>query len=301
LSLNLGSQDCKKRFIGTRYHSQDTYKTILDRKSAIPRIYPATDNGTFSGNPILFTPEQFKTKVNDMGSYIASCQLLLNPLADNAMGFDQQWLRYYLELHSNTDWNYYILVDPASKKKKENDYTVMAVIALAPDNNYYLIDAIRDRMNLTQRTEKVFEFHKKYKTLNVGYEEYGLSCDIEHIQYVQEQRGYRFEIMPLGGSMGKVDRIRRLIPIFEQKRFYIPTQLLFYDMTGKQRDFIKELLDDEYKTFPVSSHDDMLDCISRIVEPDLKALFPMVKEKVNQYRKPIYSQECNLFESAGIK
>lgn len=274
LSLNLGSQDGVKRHIGTRYHSNDTYKTIMDRGAAIKRLYPATDNGTLGGNPVFLSAHQLSKKIQDMGSYVAACQLLQNPLADNAMGLSSDWLMEYDLLKDTSGWNFYLLGDPANKKKKSSDYTVLVVIGLAPDNNYYLVDGVRDKYNLTQRTEKVFEFHRKWKPIKTGYEEYALSCDIEHIEFVQELENYRFVITPLGGPMGKHDRIRRLVPILEQHRFYIPHQLLFQGTDGKAHDFIDEFKRYEYTTFPVCTHDDMLDCISRIVEKDLETKFP---------------------------
>jgi predicted phage terminase large subunit-like protein len=274
LSLNLGKENGRKRIIGTRYHANDTYITIMKRNTAVPRIYPATEDGTFGGKTILITKETFERKVEDMGSYVASCQLLCNPLSDNAMGFKEEWLEYYNTLPSSMRMNYYITVDPAGEKKKTNDYTVMAVIGIANDKNYYLIDAVRDRMNLTERTEKLFELVRKYKPINVGYEKYGLQSDIEHIKYVQEQEGYRFWITALGGIKSKFDRIQRIVPLFEQHRFYLPRFLRFVDLQGKARDFIYEFIHDEYTTFPISSHDDMLDCISRVMDKELSVKVP---------------------------
>lgn len=280
LSLNLSGQDCRKRYIGTRYHANDTYKSILDRGTAIPRIYPATDDGKLTGKPVFMTQEQFNDKVRDMGSYLASCQLLQDPLADGSMGFHVDWLRFYTVLNNYNNWNFYVLVDPAGEKHKKSDYTVIVVIGLAPDGNYYLVDGVRDRLNLTERTKKLFEMVRKWKPKKIGYEKYGKDSDIEHIKYVQEQEGYRFNIEPLGGSMSKPDRIRRLVPIFEQGRFYIPHQLIFFTADKKAADFIQALIKDEYTTFPVCSHDDMMDCISRIVEADLGAVFPTVDVEV---------------------
>jgi predicted phage terminase large subunit-like protein len=280
LSLNLGSQECRKRYIGTRYHANDTYHTIMSRGTATPRIYPATDDGTLKGKPVFFTQKQFDDKVRDMGSYVASCQLLQNPLEDKAMGFKDEWLMFYDLLRNNGKWNFYILVDSASEKKKSSDYTVMAVVGLAPDNNFYLVDGVRDRMNLTERTKCLFALVRKWKPKKVGYEKYGKDADIEHIEYVQEQEGYRFPIKELGGSMPKNDRIRRLQPVFENRRFYMPRRLLFVSVEGKAVDFIQHLLNDEYKPFPVSAHDDMLDAISRIMDEDLCAVFPEIKEEL---------------------
>jgi len=288
LSLNLGTNDCKRRHEGTRYHINDTYKVILDRGAAKARIYPATDNGKLGGIPVLLSQTKFDEKVRDMGSYVAACQLLQNPLADNVMGFKAEWLRYYGEVDID-NLNIYILVDPASKKKVNNDFTVMVVIGLCADKNYYLLDGLRDKLNLTERTNKLFELKAKWNPLNVGYEEYGLSCDIEHIQYVQEEKKFRFEITPLGGPMSKIDRIRRLTPVFENKRFYIPKEIIFVGNDKKIHDFINEFIDNEYSTFPVCSHDDMFDGMARILEQDLGATFPDKESMSLPLKKPVFA------------
>lgn len=280
LSLNLGAHGGSKRYIGTRYHYNDTYKEIMDRGAAIPRIYPATHNGKLDGTPVFLTRMQLDEKRREMGPYIFSSQMLQNPTADSAMGFSADWLMYYNELRNYTGWNFYLLIDPASKKKKENDYTVMLVIGLAPDHNYYLVDGIRDRLNLTERAKHVFRLHRKWRPHATGYEQYGMQADIEHIKYLQEQENYRFEIIELGGSTPKEDRIRKLVPIFEQKRFYLPNYLHFVDHEKRQRDLVRELIDQEYLAFPVSIHDDILDCAARIVDTELNAVFPELRAQL---------------------
>lgn len=280
LSLNLAGKDCRKRYIGTRYHHADTYKTIMERGTATPRIYPATEDGTIEGKPVLLTRQQLDEKLRDMGSYVFASQLLQNPTADKAQGFRLEWLMYYDLLRKADKWNIYILVDPASEKKKSSDYTVIAVIGLGLDNNYYLLDAVRDRMNLTERTKTLFSLVRKWHPLSVGYEKYGMQSDIEHIKYVQEQEGYRFNIVELGGSMPKNDRIRRLVPIFEQRRFYLPRRLIYVGHDSKAYDFVKKFVDEEFLDFPVSGHDDMLDCASRIVDEALAASFPKHLEEI---------------------
>jgi phage terminase large subunit-like protein len=102
-----------------------------------------------------------------------------------------------------------------------------------------------------------------------------MQADIEHVKTVQEHENYRFDIRPLGGnSLSKVDRIRRLVPVFEQGKFWLPRRLLFSRSDGTQADFVAELVNDEYTGFPVAKHDDMLDDLSRIVDPALGAVFP---------------------------
>lgn len=279
ISLNLGTEKSRRRILGTRYHARDTYQHIIERGAAIPRVHPATDDGTRHGRPVLISAESLEDKFREMGSYVASSQLLLNPLADTAMGFHPDWWEGYDK--PGRSMNFYITVDPASKKKKDNDYTVILVIGLADDGNYYLVDGVRDRMNLTERTKALFRLHRKWRPRSVGYEEYGLQADIEHIRYVQEQDKYRFNIVELGGQISKKERVLRLVPIFEQHRFYIPHRLLFITLEGKTDD-LSALIRNEYDTFPVSEHDDAMDCLARILDADLGAVFPIIEQRPQQ-------------------
>lgn len=279
LSLNLGARGGRRRYIGTRYHFNDTYNEIMRRGAAIPRLYSATDDGTMDGAPVLLTRDQLAEKYREMGPYIFGCQMLQNPVADIAMGFKREWLRFasldpQTRRINHQGYNHYLLVDPAGSKKQGSDYSVFAVVGLAPDQNYYLVDAVRDRLNLTERAAVLFRLHRQYRPLAVGYERYGMQADIEHIKAEQERTGYRFAITELTGSMPKNDRIRRLIPLFEQGRFWLPERLLFVDSQGQTHDFVQKFEDEEYAAFPVSGHDDMLDCLSRIVDPELAAVFP---------------------------
>jgi len=87
LSLNLASDGGKKRYIGTRYHYNDTYKTIMDRKAAKTRIYPATKNGKVDGQPVLIGKDVLVDKRREMGPYVFGCQMLQDPKADEIQGF----------------------------------------------------------------------------------------------------------------------------------------------------------------------------------------------------------------------
>ena len=151
--MNLGTMDGIRRYIGTRYHLNDTYAEMIRRGSARTRIYPATINGEADGEPVLMPREVLDQKRRDMGPYTFGCQMMQNPTADKTQGFKREWLRFW-----TPNWwqkmNRFIIVDPANEKNKSSDYTAMFVIGLAEDGNYYVIDMVRDRLNLTERVEK---------------------------------------------------------------------------------------------------------------------------------------------------
>lgn len=278
LSTNLGSEGGKDRYIGTRYHFNDSYREMIARGAVKPRIYPATQDGTPEGDPVLVSKEYLTEKRIRQGPYIFSCQMLLNPVADESQSLKKEWINFY-DGSDGAGMNKYILVDPASSKKKQSDYTVLAVIGLGQDNNYYLLDMIRDRLNLLERSDALFRLHKKWKPNKVGYEQYGMQADIEHIKDKQKRENYRFDISILGGKVAKVDRIKRMIPSLSQGRWYFPNSIFKTNYEGKTQDLIDIFINEEFTAFPVPVHDDMLDALSRIFEEDLLPSWPRMENE----------------------
>ena len=284
-STNLVSSGrCRCRYIGTRYHLYDTWSEIIKREVAIPRIHPATDNGKADGNPVFLTQEALDEK-KKQGSYIFSCQQLLNPIAEEDQTFRHEWKRFWHPVQDGWNgMNVYFVIDPAgTKKRKNNDYMTMWAIGLNSDENYYAIDIVRDKLTLKERTDLLFDWHAKYRPLNVGYERYSMQTDIEHIQEEMVRRNYRFEIVELAGNQtSKNDRIRdSLQPLFELGRFYLPFSCPYVDTQGKSSDLTRVFFEQEYDAFPVLLHDDMLDSLSRIRDPKLNARFPKLQAKQN--------------------
>lgn len=268
LSDNLGTEGGKVRYIGTRYHLFDTYAEMLKR--GIPtRIYPCTSDGSEDwSKAVLKAPETLKEKRRLQGKYVFGAQMLLNPTADKAQGFREEWLRYWPAKRFE-GLNLYIVVDPASKKKKDSDYTVMWVIGIDGAENYYIVDGIRDRLNLVDRQRALFRLHRKWRPQGVGYEAYGLQADIEHMKYVMGEINYRFSITELGGSIAKEDRIKGLVPLFDAGRIFLPERLIVNDLEGVAHDLTRIFVEEEYTAFPVCAHDDMLDALARITDPVL--------------------------------
>ena len=119
----------------------------------------------------------------------------------------------------------------------------------------------------------------------MGYEKYGKDSDIEHIQFVQEQKNYRFNVVPLAGQLRKEDRIRRLIPLLDNGRFYFPDHLHVVDYENRTIDIVEQLLVEEYDPFPVAMHDDFMDALSRICDADLLITWPQLEETDDRYKR----------------
>jgi hypothetical protein len=231
LADNLGTRHGVRKWIaGTRYSFADTYGVILDKKAAKPRIYPATEDGTLNGRPILLTPENWARIKRDQGTKIVSAQMLLNPLAGSEQTFRPQWLLTYDVLPSLL--NVYILVDPSKGKGVRSDRTAIAVIGIDQGGTKYLLDGYCHRMKLSQRWEAIkalkrkWESHPGVQMVRVGYEQYGMLDDISVMQQMMLAERNVFEIVelktPETGGHSKRDRIERLEPDIRAGRFRFP-------------------------------------------------------------------------------
>ncbi len=197
------------------------------------------------------------------------------------------WIQYYApgSIKPKT-MNICILVDPAGgddvekqKKDKSSDWTAMMAVGLAPDNNYYLLDIIRDRLNPTERIDILFMLHRKWNALTgkspkVGYEKYSMQSDTHYITKKKNLDAYHFPLIVVAGPKSKTTRVSRLVPDMENGRWYFPQSLLYIDGEGRKWDLVQELLNSEIKTFPMAKFDDMLDALSRVYEPELSMSFP---------------------------
>lgn len=239
----------------------------------------------------------------DLTEYHFLGQYMQEPVPLGGGEFKEAWLQWYQPGGAKPkEMNIAILVDPSGgedlnkKKKKLSDWTVMDVIGLAPDNNYYLLDRIRDRLNPTDRIDTLFMLHRKWNELTgkspkVGYERYSMQSDVHYIKEKQRVDAYNFAIVELGGQTMKEERIRRLIPDMQNGRWFFPGTLPYVDQEGRKFNLIEEMKG-EMRSFPRARYDDILDTMSRIYEPELFMTFPKPKQSMvkkayaNQGNKP---------------
>lgn len=276
LSHNLGTTEGTKMVIGTRYDYNDLYSEMIKSGDWKVRLHAADKDPKFWSDEIL------ERKRKEMGSYTFATQISLNPLSDSEQKFNVTWLKWYTNYPDIL--NKFIIVDPAAEKKKEHSYTVMWVVGTDWMKNIYILDIVRDKLNLMERWKTLKGLREKHSELiTVGYEKYSMQADIPFIQLKMNEEKIFFNIIPLGGGLAKFDRIRGLIPFFESGRIWLPKEYWYIDVEVKNRDLIKEFLDDEYVFFPAISQADMLDALARIADPALGLSYP---SKVEEKKKP---------------
>ena len=183
--------DVGRRHVGT-------YSVIMERGAAKPRIYPSTDDGTETGKPVLFSPEEHEKRRRAMSKAIFASQMLQKPISKATATFDINHLRF-AEIRPKTV-NIFILGDPANSKKRDSDRTGFAVLAMDAQRNFFLVDGYNHKMNLGERWQALSGLRKRWmnepgvQSVRVGYEKYGMQADIEHFQSRMEIDGNCFEI-----------------------------------------------------------------------------------------------------------
>lgn len=243
--------------------------------------------------PSRFTPEVLSQTRTRLGEYAYAGQYLQEPVPIGGGLINVTWLRYYAPgAIKPKEMNVAILVDPAGgdedekkKKDKNSDWTAMMVVGLAPDNNYYLLDMVRDRLNPTERIDMLFMLHRKWNKLcgkppKVGYEKYSMQSDTHYLKNKMRDDAYNFPLFVVSGQKSKTARVSRLVPDMQNGRWYLPQSLVYVDTDGRKWDLVQELLNVEVKTFPMSKYDDMLDALSRVYEPELCMTFPAQKQSM---------------------
>ena len=242
LSDNLGVGDgTRKWYFGTRYHFGDSYGHLIEHNIVTPRLYPATDDGTLNGNPVLLSPEAWEKKKRDQRSQIAA-QMLQNPIAGQENTFYTKWLKPYWVVPIMM--NVYIMGDPSKGRSKTSDRTALPVIGIDSDGNKFLLDGYCHKMPLSERWRRLKELHKKWssvpgvQSVKVGYERYGMQSDDEYFDEKMRLEGNRFDIEELGwtgevGRQAKEHRVERLEPDFRNGNFFVPAKVWHPGVEGR--------------------------------------------------------------------
>ena len=278
----LGTRRVKIRTITTRYDVNDISADILKdsryKKIIIAGEVDKDGNGKIGGIPVYKTREELDNIREDFGDAFYCGQILQDPTASKERGLDLDWLTYYDT--PPTTMTKYLLCDPAGSKNKSSDSTVMAVIGCSPQRQFYLLDMIRDKLDVYERFQMLKELYIEHDPYDCYYEVQALNSDLEVFDREMEREKFFFLISKFSSNVNnsKRKRIMALGALMRKRNFLIPRELYYTDITGVERELISEFINEEYTKFPHNkAHDDMLDCMAMIQKIDV--IFPEETEE----------------------
>ena len=250
LSINLGREGGVKRYIGTRYDSDDTYYTMLEDRVAEPRIHAATDNGQAEGNPVLMS-EAYLTEKRKMGPYLFSCQMLQDPVPNEDAYFDMgEVQRYdqpppYLTRYMASDY---------AVTEDGGDWTVHGVFGIDPDEHIWVLDWWRGRTRSDVWVESACDLLALHQPAT-WFEEKGVihrSVEPFLTKRMRERRTYvKRDGIP--ADRNKAARARSMQGRVQMGMLHIPEGVPWAD------DLLLEM-----KRFPFTTVDDQVDVLSII-------------------------------------
>jgi len=259
-------------YAGTCYHFADLYAQLRDSDQITKFILPVWDENQIPNVPERFTTNGIEAIKNhpSMTSYQFSAQYMMNPVPEEDQTFRPAWWKregfYYEEGGLPQNLKVAIFVDPANSQKKKSDYTALFVVGVDEDGEYWVLDLVRDKLDVEGRALLAIKFAMKHGTHKINYESVGFqNTDAYIIKKLSKEENYYIEVNELKGTAAsKEDRIRALQPIFERGIIHFPKKYEYYSDYHKRSLDMLSLFNREAWMFPKNEHDDMIDCLSQL-------------------------------------
>jgi len=285
-SLDLLEPNGQLIVIGTRWHDSDLYGWILDPANNIKSSYEIMLKRAYDGNiitgdgfealwPEKFILEELQRRLREEGWTHFSAQYLNNPVPEEDATFKRTWFQYY----DSSDLtgkllNKFLLIDPAISLSKEADYTAFVVVAQDQYGYIYILDIIRTRLSPNDIINEIFRLRDRWNLIDIGIEQVAFQKTLAYSM----RDDVRFKARPFHitelkpQERSKDQRIKGLQPLYENGKI-LHNKLLANNI----------YLEDELVRFPRSTHDDIIDALSYIVD----IIYP-AKQKVSRSTRSKY-------------
>lgn len=217
----------------------------------------------------------------------------------NARGlvFKREWLQFYTKRPRPGQWPTYMICDPAKSKEADKDRTCILVFMATQEKRLVLVDVSLGRYDPDERAKEVIRLCKKWKPARFLYEEYAANNDSYYLNIEMGKAKIRIHPITIGRkgrvSLPKETRIEGLIPDFREGRIWLPAKIVndemvphmgvAVNMAGEDQepqpiDFCDYFIDHEYAVYAGKKsveHDDALDAMARIHEPEMAISYPL--------------------------
>ena len=254
-------------FISTPKGIQNWFKRLYDEAEN----NPDWERWQFSSydNPMIDRKELTIAK-REIGSFLFSQEYEAQFVEQTGGLIKSEWFKYYTRetlTEFNEEGNYqdyiylqrqdgtvrfedlkiYTTVDLATSTKESADFTVVTTIGLDKQNNVYVLDVIRKRIEAPDIVKLLEQVNEKWNPVSIGVESAGFQLAL--IQIIRRQT-----TLPIVKLKADKDKLSRALPLsakMEAGMVFFPNDALWYS------DLEKELL-----VFPSGDHDDQVDSLA---------------------------------------
>lgn len=273
---NIGMMGGHVRVVGTFYHHADPLVYIRDKKKInsneplfMPRIKPATHDGSPNGMPVMLSQEALDIKKTEITYY---SQQLCNPVPVETRKLSSSMLKEVNPEHIPGDIIKLMAVDPAGERADgKGDNWAMVVIGVKPDTDdlgaseFYITDLFIDRLEEKDAPYSVAQMYLRGGMIQVmGVEKVGQSTAEIHIANILKKHGRHLSI--------EQKNLMTLKPAKREKAGRIEKAWSFPLANGKVH--ISTSIDSAYRdklameldSFPYAANDDGSDIIAYVLK-----------------------------------
>lgn len=241
--------------IGTRYHFNDLYGTIMKNGWFGRRVY--VRSAIEDGRPIyrFFTLAMLEKIRKRQGIFEFSCQYMNNPIPAEEQIFPPPYPTFVTL--APDEYEYYVSMDPAATTQSWSDQTAITVCAVNRLGHMFVVESLGIKKPPNEVADIFIQKLLYYKPVRSGVE-LGLQAALGYI------------------IQSKLNEIRRQnddVPVFDIVGITVPRNISKADRINKSlgsfirdgRLFIKEGLGDlmlQMEFFPKGEHDDLIDSLS---------------------------------------
>ena len=280
--------DAQELLVTTRWCVGDFIDRLMARQGQLWKVLTLPAEPDPENEPgVYLWPEHFKPshyEERKLNQEVWNAKFQQAPSRGQGPWFkSREWILWYQNPIKRGKYNTYMLVDPALKKTATSDRTSIMIIMAAPpiapsqDPAFILVDWVLDRMDPGERHGEIIRLIKKWGVIRVGFEEYGLMSDSYHLENALRQASCYIPIIPCGRSgpthkQSKEDRIGNLVPMFRGGQIVMPRTMIRRLKSGDTMDLMQYFLEEEYDIYAgdrTTAHDDALDTLSRVMEPEM--------------------------------
>jgi predicted phage terminase large subunit-like protein len=252
--------------IGTTWHWDDLYAWIQETPEiaqdfAILKL-PAYE-GEWGTGKLLFPTRlgwsALEQQKRAQGSAHFSAQYMLNPVPEDTQVFRPPFKSYEETDVRGLELKKFITIDPAISEEKSADYSAMVCVGVDKNNDWYILDIYRDRVQPKRLIDQIFYWNEKWKPVSVGIETVAFQKALQYFLYDEMKR--RNKVIPLvelkNNDRSKDERIMGLQPRYEMGSIFHP-QVTTIPLVND--------LEDELRRFPKNAHDDLVDALASQLE-----------------------------------
>ena len=283
--------------VGTRWHDDDLYGMVLDKKNPESREFDVFIRQAVTEMKIghelnghykieegkVLWPEKYSLKalsalLNEKGLYDWSCQYQNMPVDDENAVFHRQWFHEYdpSDLRDRK-LTKFTAIDPAISLKERADFTAIVTIGVDILGKIYILEVKRGHYTEDQMVDELFLTNEKFHPQTIQIETVAFQKTLQH--YIMKEIKKRGHSLPLNevlpeSSESKEKRIRLLQPIYMRSD-------IFHSKTVADIEY----LEDELLRFPKGKNDDLIDSLSYAVRASFP---PRQKDKSETSRGFLY-------------